>query len=297
MTGNQHEKPTLVVGGTGKTGRRVVDRLAARGLPTRVGARSSQPPFDWEDQSTWAPALHGVGSAYITYFPDIAIPGAVEAVGSLTELALEQGARRLVLLSGRGEEEAQRAERVVQDSGADVTIVRCAWFMQNFSESYMLESIQAGELVLPADDQKLEPFIDADDIADVVVAALTDDRHIGELYELTSPRLLSFPEAIDEISAANRSRDPIRACFAGGIRRRDGRGRRARRVQVVPQLPVRRGSRSPGLRHRRRPARPRPGTTRLPRVRPRRRRLWRLEHEHGPGRNMNTGGLFALPRR
>jgi uncharacterized protein YbjT (DUF2867 family) len=146
--------------------------------------------------------LTGVGSAYITYFPDISIPGAVDAVSALTELALEQGTRRLVLLSGRGEEEAQRAERAVQDSGADVTIVRCAWFMQNFSEMYMLEPIQAGELVLPADDQQLEPFIDAEDIADVVVAALTDDRHIGELYELTSPRLLNFPEAIAEIAAA-----------------------------------------------------------------------------------------------
>jgi uncharacterized protein YbjT (DUF2867 family) len=202
MSGSQHEKPILVVGGTGKTGRRVAERLTARGMPIRIGSQRSEPPFDWENQSTWAPALHGVGSAYITYFPDLAIPGAVEAVGSLTELALEHGVRRLVLLSGRGEEEAQRAERVVQDSGADVTIVRCAWFMQNFSESYMLEPIQAGELVLPADDQKLEPFVDADDIADVVVAALTDDRHIGELYELTSPRLWTFSEAIAEIAAA-----------------------------------------------------------------------------------------------
>jgi uncharacterized protein YbjT (DUF2867 family) len=202
MSTNQREKPTLVVGGTGKTGRRVAERLTARGVPVRIGGRRSDPPFDWEDQSTWRPALTGVGSAYITYFPDISIPGAVDAVSALTELALEQGTRRLVLLSGRGEEEAQRAERAVQDSGADVTIVRCAWFMQNFSEMYMLEPIQAGELVLPADDQQLEPFIDAEDIADVVVAALTDDRHIGELYELTSPRLLNFPEAIAEIAAA-----------------------------------------------------------------------------------------------
>jgi uncharacterized protein YbjT (DUF2867 family) len=202
MTENQREKPTLLVGGTGKTGRRVAERMTAHGMPIRVASQRSDPPFDWEDQSTWAPALDGVGSAYITYFPDISIPGAVEAVSSVTELALEQGARRLVLLSGRGEEEAQRAERVVQDSGADWTIVRCAWFMQNFSESFMLEPILAGEVVLPADDTKLEPFVDADDIADVVVAALTDPRHIGQLYELTSPRLSSFPEAIAEIAAA-----------------------------------------------------------------------------------------------
>ncbi len=192
---------TLVLGGRGKTGRRVVERLTARGIPTRVGSRFGEPPFDWDDRSTWAPALDGVASAYISYYPDIAIPGAVEKVRSLAELAVEQGVRRLVLLSGRGEEEAQRAERAVQETGADWTIVRCAWFMQNFSEDYMLESILAGEMVLPAG-AELEPFVDADDIADVAVAALTDDRHIGELYELTSPRLLTFPEAVGEIATA-----------------------------------------------------------------------------------------------
>ena len=195
------DRPTLVLGGTGKTGRRVAERLTARGLPTRIGSRSAEPPFDWEDQSTWAPALQGVGSAYFSYYPDLAIPGAAAAVSSLAEVAIEQGVRRLVLLSGRGEEEAQRAERALRETDTDWTIVSAAWFMQNFSENYMLESIQAGELVLPAGDEP-EPFVDADDIADVAVAALTDDRHIGELYELTSPRLLSFPEAVGEIADA-----------------------------------------------------------------------------------------------
>jgi uncharacterized protein YbjT (DUF2867 family) len=197
----QQTRPTLVLGGTGKTGRRVVQRLTAQGRPTRVGSRSGEPPFDWEDESTWVPALRGVGSVYISYFPDLAVPGAPAAVRSFAERALDEGVRRLVLLSGRGEEEAQRAERAVQDTGADVTVVRCAWFMQNFSEDYMLESILGGEVVLPADDQ-LEPFVDADDIADVAVAALTDDRHIGEVYELTSPRLLTFADAVGEIAGA-----------------------------------------------------------------------------------------------
>jgi uncharacterized protein YbjT (DUF2867 family) len=192
---------TLVLGGTGKTGRRVVERLTARGVPTRVGTRSGAPPFDWGDRSTWAPALDGVASVYVSYYPDIAIPGAVEQVRSLAELALEQGARRLVLLTGRGEEEAQRAEQAVQETGAELTILRCAWFMQNFSEDYMLEAILRGQLALPAGGE-LEPFVDADDIADVAVAALTDDRHVGELYELTSPRLLTFPDAVGEIAAA-----------------------------------------------------------------------------------------------
>ena len=202
MTSSPHEgKLILVLGGTGKTGRRVVERLRARDIPTRVGSRSGQPPFDWNDQATWAPALHDVGAVYVTYYPDLAIPGAPEAVRAFAEAAIEQGVRRCVLLSGRGEEEAQRAERLVQESGADWTIVRCAWFMQNFSEDYLVDPVRSGEVVLPAAD-KPEPFVDADDIADVAVAALTDDRHIGELYELTSPRLLTFGDAVAEIAKA-----------------------------------------------------------------------------------------------
>jgi uncharacterized protein YbjT (DUF2867 family) len=202
MTDSTHEqRPTLVLGGTGKTGRRVVERLAARGRPVRVGSRSGTPPFDWEDPGTWAPALRGTGAAYISFYPDLAIPGAREAVLSFAELAIEQDVRRLVLLSGRGEEEAQSAERAVQETGADVTVVRCAWFMQNFSEDYLVDPILQGEVALPAGDEA-EPFVDADDIADVAVAALTDDRHIGQVYELTSPRLLSFGEAVAEIAKA-----------------------------------------------------------------------------------------------
>ena len=134
-------KPTLVISSTGKTGSRVAERLEARGLPVRPGSRSANPPFDWEDPDTWAAALDGAGAAYVSYYPDIAIPGAVEAVAALAETALENGVKRLVLLSGRGEEEAQRAERAVRESGADWTIVRCSWFNQNFSEGFFAEGV------------------------------------------------------------------------------------------------------------------------------------------------------------
>jgi uncharacterized protein YbjT (DUF2867 family) len=194
-------KTTLVLGGTGKTGRRVAQRLKARGVPTRVGSRSDEPPFDWGDEATWAPALQNVGSVYVSYYPDLAVPGAVAAVRSSAELAVESGVRRLVLLSGRGEPEAERAEAAVRDSGADLTILRSTWFMQNFSEDYMLEHVLSGEIRLPAGDVPT-PFLDADDIADVAVAALTDDRHSGQLYELTGPRSLTFAEAAAEIAEA-----------------------------------------------------------------------------------------------
>jgi uncharacterized protein YbjT (DUF2867 family) len=201
MTNAADNRETLVLGGTGKTGRRVMARLAAHGVPTRIGSRSGRPPFDWEDRSTWAPVLEGVGSAYVSYYPDLAVPGAPDTVGSFAELAVRSGVRRLVLLAGRGEPEAEEAEDAVRASGADLTIVRSTWFAQNFSEDYIVEGVRSGEVALPARDVP-EPFVDADDIADVAVAALTDDRHIGEVYELTGPRLLTFADAVREISEA-----------------------------------------------------------------------------------------------
>jgi uncharacterized protein YbjT (DUF2867 family) len=192
---------TLVLGGTGKTGRRVAERLHARRMPVRLGSRSGEPPFDWEKPETWAPALQGVSSVYVSYYPDLAVPGAVGVVGGFANLAVEKGVPRLVLLAGRGEVEAELAEQAVRDSGADLTVVRATWFMQNFSEDYMIEHILAGAIALPAGDTP-EPFVDADDIADVAVAALTDHNHIGELYELTGPRLLTFADAASEISSA-----------------------------------------------------------------------------------------------
>jgi uncharacterized protein YbjT (DUF2867 family) len=199
---NHEQETTLVLGGTGKTGRRVAARLQARGAPARIGSRAGVPAFDWEDRATWEPALEGVTAAYVSFFPDLAVPGAADAVGAFAELAVDRGVRRLVLLSGRGEEEAQRAERTVQRVAADCTIVRCSWFSQNFSESFLREAVLAGEVALPVDGVP-EPFVDADDIADVAVAALTEPGHAGRLYELTGPRLLTFGEAAQEIAEAS----------------------------------------------------------------------------------------------
>ena len=89
----------------------------------------------------------------------------------------------------------------MRDSGAELTILRSTWFAQNFSESFWREEILGGEIALPAGGVP-EPFVDAGDIADVAVAALTDDRHIGRLYELTGPRLLTFADAVNEIGHA-----------------------------------------------------------------------------------------------
>jgi uncharacterized protein YbjT (DUF2867 family) len=192
---------TLVLGGTGKTGRRVAERLASRGVNTRIASRSVNPSFDWNDQSTWNAVLDGVNAAYITYAPDLAIPGATGAIRDFVAMAVEQGVERLVLLSGRGEEEAQLCERIVQDAGVEWTVVCASWFNQNFSEGEFLGMVLDGVITLPAGDVP-EPFVDVDDIADVVVAALTEDGHNGEIYEVTGPRMLTFTEVAQEISRA-----------------------------------------------------------------------------------------------
>ena len=197
-----HPKPILVIGGTGKTGSRILKQLQDLGVPTRVGSRKAALPFDWDDQSTWRPAIDGTSAVYIAYQPDLAVPGAVDAVREFARIALDCGVTRLVLLSGRGEDEAQRAEQVLQESGAEWTILRASWFFQNFTESFLADAVLSGTVALPVGDV-LEPFIDADDIADVAVAALTKEGHVGKLYELTGPELLTFPRATELIAKAN----------------------------------------------------------------------------------------------
>ena len=194
-------KPILVLGATGKTGRRIIERLTAQGHAVREGSRQAATPFDWNQPATWAEALRGVRAVYISFFPDLAVPGAPAAIEALTAQAVAAGVERLVLLSGRGEEEAQRCEEIVRNSGASFTIIRASWFSQNFSESFLLDAVLSGTVALPVTDVK-EPFVDADDIADVAVAALTEDGHAGQLYEVTGPRLLSFQEAVETVAQA-----------------------------------------------------------------------------------------------
>jgi uncharacterized protein YbjT (DUF2867 family) len=198
---NTHRKTTLILGGTGKTGRRVADRLQARGLPVRAASRSGAQRFDWDDPNTWAPLLEGVESLYIAYPPDLTVPTSGPHVGAMAAQAVASGVRKIVLLSGRGEPQCFPAERAVRESGAAFTIVRCAFFAQNFSEGMLLPSVLEGTLAFPAGNVG-EPFVDIDDTADVAVAALTSDAHDGKIYELSGPRLLTFGQAVTEIGHA-----------------------------------------------------------------------------------------------
>ncbi|WP_171103614.1 SDR family oxidoreductase [Ruegeria sp. HKCCD7255] len=194
-------KPILVTGATGKTGSRVLARLKAAGHDARLGSRKAQPPFDWDDPTTWENAMRDMGAVYVNYHPDYAFPGAVENLTRFTRVAASCGVERLVILTGRGEHHAQLGEEVIAKSGLDFTIVRSAWFAQNFSEGSLWEPAMEGVVPMPGGDLE-EPIIDIDDLADVIVEALTGAGHSGQTYECTGPRLLSFAEVADILSGA-----------------------------------------------------------------------------------------------
>ncbi len=191
----------LVLGGNGKTGRRVAERLQNLQIPFSIGSRNGTPAFDWENPANWSDVLKDVDKVYITFQPDLAVPKAVEAISKFVTIAKASGVKQLLLLSGRGEKEAQVCENIVINSGLDWTIIRASWFMQNFSENFLIDGILSNEMVLPTI-KSLEPFVDADDIADVVVASLTNSKHSNKIYELTGPELLSFKSVTAQIAAA-----------------------------------------------------------------------------------------------
>lgn len=195
------QSPILIIGKNGKTGARVDQRLQALGYATRAVSRSTTPAFDWNKPATWHLAIAGTHVAYVTYQPDLAVPNAEATIKEFVRIAADAGLQHIVLLSGRGEAGAERAEQILIHSGMTWNVVRASWFAQNFSESFMLDGILTGELVLPAGDT-VEPFIDVEDIADVAVAALTEAGHRNKLFEVSGPRALSFADCIDEISAA-----------------------------------------------------------------------------------------------
>ncbi|WP_336082803.1 NAD(P)H-binding protein [Thalassospira sp. CH_XMU1448-2] len=192
----------LVLGATAKTGRRVAGKLASRGYEVKAVSRSTTPAFDWTKPESWDDCLHDVDAVYITFQPDLAVPGSDKVIAQFAKTALAHGAKRLVMLSGRGEEAAHQAEAVLLQSGADATILRANWFFQNFNEDLFLPYLQSGTLALPAGNIP-EPFIDADDIADCAVTCLLDPVHIGKTYELSGSQALTFAEVTAIISTAS----------------------------------------------------------------------------------------------
>lgn len=195
------ESTVLVTGATGRSGRRVAHLLRTREVPIRPASRTGTPPFDWHDPATWPATLDGCGAAYLCYSPDLAFPGVDAVVAEFTAAAVARGVRRLVLLSGRGEPGARRCERAVLDAGVAATVVRCAWFQENFSEHFLRDGVLTGRIAMPAG-AVTEPFVGLDDVAEVAARALTGDGHDGRVLELTGPESIGFHRVAAILSAA-----------------------------------------------------------------------------------------------
>ncbi|MFD4640616.1 NAD(P)H-binding protein [Lentzea sp. NPDC058436] len=195
---SSEDDTVLVLGATGKTGRRVTALL---GSAARPASRSASTRFDWSEQDTWEPAVRGTTAVYVVP------PENPVLLNDFVDVAVKAGVTRLVLLSMRGAPDDDPFEAAVKGSGTEWTILRPTWFMQNFDEDIFAPSVQQGELAVPAGDG-VHPFIDVVDIAEVAVAALTQPGHHGQTYDLSGPEALSFPEVLARISEVTGS--PVR---------------------------------------------------------------------------------------
>ncbi|MBO0915937.1 SDR family oxidoreductase [Streptomyces laculatispora] len=192
--------PVLVLGAHGSTGRRVLARLRDARWPVRPASRATGIPFDWNDDTTWEPALAGTERVYLM------LPHELALRQDFIRCAVTAGVRRLVLLSSRavdemGDDRLMEAERMVRDAEADWTVVRADWFNQNFDEGIFRQAVLDGTLALPLGECR-QTFVDADDIAAVAAAALTEEGHAGSTYEVTGPDALSFADALAAIGRA-----------------------------------------------------------------------------------------------
>lgn len=190
----------LILGGTGKTGRHLVATLRSAGADVRTAARSgADARFDWDDPATHDAALAGVDRVYLVP-PALRLDHAPIVAGFL-ERAGAAGVRHTTLLSAFGVQyaPAESPLRAVELAviGGPVpswSILRPAWFMQNFTEGAFVPLVERGTLTLPAGDGA-EAFIDTSDIAAAAAATLRDPAgHAGAEYDLTGPEALTLAE-------------------------------------------------------------------------------------------------------
>ncbi len=189
----------LVTAPNSKTGKQVVKLLEKENIPFRAASRSTSPSFDWEDEKTWSPAMSGTNAIYAVIPPNLAFADMPVRFKTFLKHCEAEQIKRIVLLSGRGEEEASRIEDIALSSTIPTTVLRASWFAQNFSEGYFVEGVANGLLALPS---KLvrEPFIDTRDIAKAAAFALKDTSSNDNIYELTGPELLSFEDVANKFT-------------------------------------------------------------------------------------------------
>lgn len=203
-------RTVLVLGATGKTGRRLTRRLADQGRTVRAASRASaEARFDWFSPDTFAPAVAGANAVYLV--PPAFVEDPTPVVGPFLSVAADAGVSQVVLLSSLGaafpgepEDSGRlRLERQVRDSGLDWTILRPSGFFQNFSEGFLLQGILQAGMIVSAAGSGAAALVDAEDIAAVAAAALSEPGHAGRTYAVTGPEALTFDRCAETISQAS----------------------------------------------------------------------------------------------
>jgi len=207
----------LVMGATGVVGSLIVERLLARGVPVKAASREPDAVrarwpgaaatwLDLERPASFAAALVGVDRVFMIARPGDDAPDVVAA--PLIAAMAGAGVAHVVNLTALGVERAdhapglRRVETLLEASGLAWTHLRPNFFAQLFVAGPLRDALRArGTLAVPAADARIS-FIDAADIADVAVAALTDPRHRGHAYELTGPAALDHAEVAAILGAA-----------------------------------------------------------------------------------------------
>ena len=269
MTNATDTHDTLVLGGTGKIGRRVAERLLARGVPTRVGSRSGVRPSTGRTVRPGRRCWRACGRPTSLTTRTSRSPARPRRSARSPSWPCRAASGGWCCWPGAASRRPSRP-RTPSASPAPTSRSCARRGSRRTSARTLADLVVSGEVALPAGDVP-EPFVDADDIADVVVAALTDDRHIGEVYELTGPALLTFAEAVDEIARATGREIRYVPISIEEFAAAAAAERAARRGRRPAHLRVRRGPRRPQRPpRRRRAASARPRAARLQRLRPRR---------------------------
>jgi uncharacterized protein YbjT (DUF2867 family) len=185
----------VILGGTGKVGRRLTEILRRQGHDARPVSRSTPTRFDWQDESTWPAALAGATGVFVVG------PGSAHdwspALARFLRAAAAAGVAHAVLLSARGVEfhpsgAVAAAERALRSGPLAWTILRPTHFAQNFTEAMFAPA--NGRITAPVGDGA-EPFVDVLDIAEVAAAVLTGRQYDGRVLALSGPGAITFADA------------------------------------------------------------------------------------------------------
>jgi uncharacterized protein YbjT (DUF2867 family) len=205
----------LLTGATGTIGRATMTALRAANAAFKVAARNPAElhalgvpsvAFDWDQLSSYLPALQGVDRLFLL------TPNSERQVGYILQAvaaAKRAGVRHIVRVSVMGADAEPgiilgrqhfAAEREIRASGIGCTMLRPTFFMDNFIRYYGVDPHKDSQVYLPNGDGKAA-WVDPADVGEVVAKVLCTDSYAGSVIDLTGPELLSTAEALSVLSS------------------------------------------------------------------------------------------------